>query len=97
MNMARTYAGRLMNDGATDQERLNQIFTTIVCRPPSTTEKAVCLTLLKQVTERYQSAPEAAAALTKSEDASPQFAAWIQLVNTIMASDASIFTLLIYP
>jgi len=45
---------------------------------------------LKKATDRYRAAPADAAALTKTEGAAPELAAWTQLVNTILASDVAI-------
>ncbi|MDF1756619.1 MAG: PSD1 and planctomycete cytochrome C domain-containing protein [Verrucomicrobiales bacterium] len=90
MEMARAYSRKLLTTEEAEKDRLDEIFKSLTCRPPTEIEQNACLTLLKQAKERYRKDPGAATALTGSDTASPELAAWIQVVNMILASDSAI-------
>ena len=97
VEMARMLAERLLRERATDDERLNLLFTLLACREPSATERDACAKLLQTMRDRYAETKKDATELLetgevprdKSLDATDH-AAWTQLSATLLASDLAL-------
>ncbi len=97
IEMARMFAERLLKEGATDDERLNLLFTLLACREPSDVERDACTRLLKSMRERYAAAEKDANDLLntgevpRDKSLNPtDHAAWTQLAATALASDLAL-------
>jgi hypothetical protein len=97
IEMSRKFAERLLRGSDRDEDRVEQIFMLIACRPPLEKERAACLALLASLRSRYTASPEDAAALLKIGDAPSdetfepaELAAWSQLTTTLLASDLAL-------
>ncbi len=90
LEMARGLAQRLVRAEKTDVARLDRLFIALTCQPPNEVESQACLTLLEQASARYSENQADAASLTQQANATAELAAWTQVVNTLLASDASI-------
>ena len=80
-----------------DKARLERLYLTLTCRTPSPAEAAACGELLKSSRANFTKSPKDAEALLKvgMHQVDPklpavELAAWAQLINTVMASDATI-------
>ncbi len=98
VEISKKLAERIYKSSSTDQERLNQLFTLIACRPPTAAEATACLQLLTKLNQRYQANPDDAQQLLKTGDSPvdpklpPQeLAAWSQVVTTLLASDIALY------
>lgn len=90
---ARALAGRLLSEGgATDQSRLELLFSLLASRKPNTIESDTCLELLSTMRQRYVESPAAAGELLGSQESpqAAQHAAWTQVAMTVLASDITI-------
>jgi hypothetical protein len=84
-------AERLIREGDA-AGRLNRLYGLLACREPDDAERATCEGLLKAMRERYAKSPEDAKKLlggATGPDA-VEHAAWTQVVNAVLASDAAI-------
>jgi hypothetical protein len=97
VEMARKLAERILREGSDDRSRLNVLFSLLAARQPTDTERGACMKLLETMRERYTGHEEDALELLAVGD-SPhdgklppaEYAAWAQLANTVLASDAAI-------
>jgi len=84
-------ARRLIREGG-EGARLNRLYGLLASREPNDVERAACETLLKAMRERYASSPADARKLLglAAESDAVEHAAWTQVVNAVLASDAAI-------
>ena len=94
---ARALAQKLLLQHKDDRERLEQAYLLLASRLPTQAEIATCNNLLKSSRANFINSPKDANALLKvgmhqadPKLAAPELAAWAQLINTVMASDAAI-------
>jgi mono/diheme cytochrome c family protein len=97
VEIARMLAERLLRESADQQERLDQLFGLVACRPPAPREREACLNLLKSMQERFGGDEEAARQLLSHGDAPrdkkldlAEHAAWTQVAATVLASDVAL-------
>ena len=97
IEMGRTFAERILRAGATDDERLDMMFSLLVCRGPTISERSSCKRLLTHMLDRYAGDPEDALALLQQGDAQRDdsldpatHAAWTQVAVTVLASDLAL-------
>jgi len=88
---ARRLAERLLREGD-EPARLNRLYGLLACREPNTGERAACEGLLKSMRARYAKSPEDAKKLLggASQLDPVEHAAWTQVANAVLASDAAI-------
>ena len=91
------FAERLLRTRGGDTARLDLLFTLLTCREPTEGERAACTKLLKTMRARYADAEKDALALLSVGDAPrnetlapAEYAAWSQLVITVLASDVAL-------
>jgi hypothetical protein len=94
VEMGRGLAERLLREADTDAQRLDRLFTLLVCREPSEAERKACQELLETMLARYNSSPGDADVLLSQGDAerdpslsAAEHAAWTQVAMTVLASD----------
>lgn len=97
VEMARMFAERLLKERATDDQRLDLLFTLLACREPNAAEREACNQLLDSMRKRYAEAGSDADALLNTggvpRDRSlnaTDHAAWTQLTATALASDLAL-------
>jgi mono/diheme cytochrome c family protein len=97
VEMARMLAERLLKEQATDDQRLNLMFTLLACREPNAAERDACKRLLDSMRERYASAEKDANDLLNTGEVprdkslnATDHAAWTQLSATALASDLAL-------
>ena len=97
VEMSRKLAERLIRADKQDKQRLSSLFQLIASREPQPVEFEACLKLLIQMKQRYAGAPDDAAALLSTGDASSdesldsvEVAAWTQVASAVLASDIAI-------
>ena len=97
IEMSRMLAERLLRDAATDDARINLLYSMLASRDPTETERRACLQLLQRMQERYTvTVPDAVKLLATGEipankELDPAtVAAWSQVATTVLASDAAI-------
>ncbi len=95
--MARKFAERLLSHAADDNQRLDLLFTTVACRPPTDSERMAATKLLTIMRARFEDSPQDAQQLLSigevavdPEFPSSELAAWSQVAATVLASDLSI-------
>ena len=95
--IARSLAQRLLKSKPNDQQRMDLLFQLLASRKPTKIERAACLNLLQQMTERFNKAKQDAEAFLKVGDSprdeslpAVQLAAWTQVAVTVLASDIAI-------
>ena len=84
-------ARRLIREGD-ETGRLSRLYGMLASRGPNDAERAACEGLLQAMNERYAKSPEDANKLLGSaaEPDVVEHAAWTQVVNAVLASDAAI-------
>lgn len=97
IEMARSFAERLIKARSDDSARLNLMFRLLACRNPTDVEKAACNKLLENMRNRFAGDTAAAEQLLGYGDAprdkkmdAIQHAAWTQVAATVLASDVAI-------
>lgn len=97
IEIGRKYAEQLLDQYPSDSARLEGLWKALTCRPPTPTEQQVCLDLLQQLRQRYETDPESVEELLSIGEAKTkegidpiETAAWTQVVTTVLASDVAI-------
>jgi hypothetical protein len=97
LEMARCLAERLLRERPDDTARLNMLFGLLASRNPTLRERVACQELLESMRVRYAESTADAVALisvgdaTRDESLNPaDHAAWAQVTDIVMASDAAI-------
>ncbi|MEE2948461.1 MAG: PSD1 and planctomycete cytochrome C domain-containing protein [Verrucomicrobiota bacterium] len=97
VEMARMLAERLLKERATDDQRLELMFTLLACREPNAAERDACKRLLDLMRERYASSQKDANDLLNTGEVprdrslnTTDHAAWTQLSATALASDLAL-------
>ncbi|MBC7773496.1 MAG: DUF1553 domain-containing protein [Pyrinomonadaceae bacterium] len=97
VEMSRKIAERLLREAASDDKRMDLLFTLLASRSPTELENRVCSSLLAAMRQRYKDAKSDAAALLATGEAkrdgaldAVEVAAWTQVANTVLASDVVI-------
>ena len=97
VEMARMFAERLLKERATDDQRLDLLFTLLACREPSAAERDACNQLLTTMRKRYAAAEKDANELLNTGEVprdetlnATDHAAWTQLTATALASDLAL-------
>jgi len=97
IEMARTFAGRLLDNADSDEARLELMFRIVASRLPTAGEQSACRTLLNAMRKRFLAAENDAVALLsvgevpRDRTRNPaEHAAWTQVAATVLASDVSI-------
>ena len=97
VEMARMLAERLLKERATDDQRLDLMFTLLACREPNAAEREACNQLLKTMRARYAAAEKDARDLLNTGEVprdkslnSTDHAAWTQMAATVLASDLAL-------
>jgi len=97
VEMARMLAERLLKERATDDQRLELMFTLLACREPNAAERDACKRLLDSMRERYASSEKDANDLLNTGEVprdkslnATDHAAWTQLSATALASDLAL-------
>ena len=97
VEMARMLAERLLKERATDDQRLDLMFTLLACREPNATERNACNRLLDSMRKRYTASEKDADALLDTGEVprdkslnATDHAAWTQLSATALASDLAL-------
>ena len=94
---ARVLAERLLKEQPSDEARLKQLFSLVVCKAPTAAEREACNTLLSNMKVRYGAAPDDAEKLLATGMAprdetldAAEHAAWTQVAATLLASDRAL-------
>jgi len=97
VEMARMLAERLLKERATDDQRLDLMFTLLACREPNAAEREACNQLLNTMRDRYAAAEKDARDLLNTGEVprdkslnSTDHAAWTQMAATVLASDLAL-------
>jgi hypothetical protein len=97
VEMARSLAGRILENNPGDDHALNHLFSLLACRPPDSNERRACRQLLGDARRQFSKRPDDARTLLKVGDAPAadrqdpvEFAAWTQVTATVLASDLAI-------
>ena len=97
IEMARSYAERLLRQHETDEQRATSMFASLANRSPTSKEEAAVLGLLTTMRNRYANAIADAKALLELGDVDrddqldvAEHAAWTQVAATILASDIAL-------
>ena len=97
VEMARMLAERLLKERATDDQRLDLMFTLLACREPNAVERNACNRLLDSMRKRYTASEKDADALLDTGEVprdkslnATDHAAWTQLSATALASDLAL-------
>ena len=97
VEMARMFAERLLKERSSDDQRLDLMFTLLVCREPNDQERSVCKKLLDTMRERYSNAEKDAKDLLSTGEVPRdkslnliEHAAWTQVAATALASDLAL-------
>ena len=97
VEMARMFAERLLKERATDDQRLDLLFTLLACREPNPAEREACNRLLDSMRKRYAESGNDADALLNTGEVprdktlnATDHAAWTQLTATALASDLAL-------
>lgn len=97
IEMARSLAARLIDEGQSVPDRLEKLFQLLACRAPTDRELTICTELVAQQLSRFRENPDDARELLATGDAPlPEgmdiatHAAWTQLCSTVLASDLAI-------
>jgi hypothetical protein len=97
IEMSRKLAERLLREAEADSDRLDRLFTLLICREPTDGERDACDGLLRQMRSRFAASPQDASDLLAVGDApsandldAAELAAWTQVAVTVLASDAAL-------
>ena len=97
VEMARMFAERLLKERSSDEQRLDLMFTLLVCREPNDQERSACKRLLDAMRERYSNAEKDAKDLLSTGEVPrdkslnlTEHAAWTQVAATALASDLAL-------
>ena len=97
VEMARMLAERLLKERATDDQRLDLMFTLLACREPNAAEREACNQLLNTMRDRYAASEKDARDLLNTGEVprdkslnSTDHAAWTQMAATVLASDLAL-------
>jgi hypothetical protein len=85
---ARAFAGRILEEGATDEERLALAFRRVTGRRPSTSESSALLDFLAR--QKGRITPAQAKELAGVEGATPERGAWTALARVLLNLDETI-------
>jgi hypothetical protein len=97
IEMACALSERLLSKADDDDSRLDELFTLIACRLPTTAERDACRRLLRATRQRFTAAEDDAVAFLAAGGGSRRLefdpmehASWAQVAVTVLASDAAI-------
>ena len=97
VEMSRKLAERLIQEGQSTDERLNQLYKMLGCRLPTDAERVACTQLLESMQTRYRDNKYDATKLLSIGDAPRNekldpvdLAAWTQVAITVLASDVAL-------
>ena len=97
IEMACVLSERLLQAADNDDSRLDELFSLIACRPPTTAERDACHGLLRTTRQRFAAERGDAMAFLAAGAAARHFeldpieqASWAQVAVTVLASDAAI-------
>ena len=97
VEMARMFAERLLKERRNDDERLDLMFTLLVCREPNNQERTACNKLLNLMRKRYVNEEKDAKDLLNTGEVPrdkslnlTEHAAWTQVAATVLASDLAL-------
>ena len=97
VEMARMFAERLLKERSSDDQRLDLMFTLLVCREPNDQERSACNKLLDAMRNRYSNAEKDAKDLLNTGEVPrdkslnlTEHAAWTQVAATALASDLAL-------
>ena len=97
VEMARMLAERLLKERSSDDQRLDLMFTLLVCREPNDQERAACNNLLDSMRKRFSNEEKDAKDLLNTGEVDrdksldlTEHAAWTQLAATVLASDLAL-------
>lgn len=94
VEIGQAFAKHLIESAESEQDRINLMFQTVTCRPPTNTEAQACRTLLAKMRVRYENSVDDAQQLlslggtgSSENHSSSELAAWSVLSTTFLASD----------
>ncbi|MGI9469655.1 MAG: PSD1 and planctomycete cytochrome C domain-containing protein [Rubripirellula sp.] len=97
IEMGRGLAARVLDAAETESDRINHLFQLLTCRDAGDKEQKACISLIKQLRQRYSQKPDDAARLLAigeakfaSDHSQVELAVWAQLATTVLASDVAI-------